>query len=187
MRKILKTFVVLVAASVLTSCAPSLHPFFTDKDIVFNDELLGDWINDSGDKCKFTRSGANQYEFLVVDKEPAKFKARLIKLDGVMYLDLYPDDPDRSAGPYLGNIVLAHTLARVTITKDSISIAMMDGDWLKKLSDRNQLGLAHERLADGAIVLTAPTWELQAFVKKHADDKELFGDADVFHRHVPDK
>jgi hypothetical protein len=164
-----------------------LHPFFTDNDIVFNDELLGEWINDSGEKCKFTRSGANQYEFLFVDEEPAPFKARLIELDGVMYLDLYPKDSDRSVGPYLANIVPAHTLARVTIAEDSISIAMMDGDWLKQLSDRNQLGLAHERLADGAIVLTAPTRELQAFVMKHADDNEAFGDADVFHRHVTDE
>jgi hypothetical protein len=185
MRKILKTFVVLAAALVLTSCAPSLHPFFTDANIVFNDDLLGEWINDSGEKCKFTKSGANQYEFLFVDKEPAPFIARLIKLGGVMYLDLYPKDSDRSVGSYLANIVPAHTLARVTIAGDSISIAMMDGDWLKQLSDRNQLDLAHERIADGDIVLTAPTSELQAFVVKHSDDKKLFGDADVFHRLKP--
>ncbi|MCI0389724.1 MAG: hypothetical protein MOB07_13310 [Acidobacteria bacterium] len=187
MRKILKTFVVLVAALGLTSCAPSLHPFFIDEDIVFNDELLGEWINDSGEKCKFTKSGANQYEFLFVDEEPAPFKARLVELDGVMYLDLFPKDSDRSIGPYLANIVPAHTLARVTITEDSFSIAMMDGDWLKQLSDRKQLDLAHERLADRSVVLTAPTRELQAFVVKHADEKAFFGDADVFHRHVPDK
>ncbi|HKQ73264.1 MAG TPA: hypothetical protein VJ810_06015 [Blastocatellia bacterium] len=171
----------------MTNCAPSLHPFFTEKDIVFNDALLGEWINESGEKCKFTKSDDNYYEFLFVDEAPARFKARLIELGGAMYLDLYPEDLDRSLGSYSANLVRAHTLARVSITKDSISIAMMDGDWLNKLRDRNQLDLAHERLAGGEIVLTAPTRELQAFVVKHADDKKMFVDPDVFRHHAADK
>jgi len=57
-----------------------------------------------------------------------------------------------------------------------------DDDWLKRLSDRNQLDLAHELINDNMIVLTAPTRELQAFALKHADSKEAFGEAAVFHR-----
>src|SRR5262245_52327587 len=186
MRKILKTLVVLVAASVLTSCAPSLHPFFTDKDIVFNEALLGAWVSDSGDKCLFTKSG-DHYDFLYVDDESARFDARLIELGGVKFLDLYPKTQAKNNDISPANFVPAHTLARLTIGNDSISIAMMDGDWLKQLSDRKQLELAHERLADGSIVLTAPTRDLQAFVMKHADDKKLFGAADAYHRLTPDE
>ena len=187
MRKILKTFVVLVAASVLTSCTPSLHPFYTDKDIVFNEALLGAWINDSGDKCLFTKSGDKHYDFLYVDDELTRFEARLIELGGVKFLDLYPKTQGKNNDISPANFVPAHTLGLMTIGKDSISIAMMDGDWLKQLSDWKQLDLAHERLADGSIVLTAPTRELQAFVMKHADDKKLFGDANVYHRLTPDE
>ena len=70
----------------------------------------------------------------------------------------------------------------MTIGKDSFSIAMMDGDWLKGLSDRNQLDLAHERINDDMIALTASTQELQAFALRHADDKEAFDDGDVYYR-----
>jgi len=188
MRNILKIFVVLGAAFALAACAPSLHPFFTEEDIVFNDELLGEWVNDSGEKCKFTKSGANHYEFLVEDEDPARFKARLFKLGDVTYLDLYPEplskeEPlGKAIDTYPGNIVVGHSLARVTIGKNSISIAMMDGDWLKELSDQKRINLAHERLDGGAIVLTAPTRDLQYFVLKHAGDKELFDDDEVFHR-----
>jgi serine/threonine protein kinase len=88
---------------------------------------------------------------------------------------------------YFFNFVPAHTLARVTIGEDSISIAMMNGDWLKQLSDRNQLDLAHERLDDEMVALTAPTRELRAFALKHADSKEAFCEAEVFHRLRSDK
>ena len=187
MQNILKIFVVFWAALSLTGCAPSLHPFFTDEDVVFNEALLGVWIGDSGKKCLFTRSGDNHYELLYVEDESARFEAQLIELGGATFLDLYPNPPGKGNGLYSVNFVPAHTLARVTIGEDSISIAMMNGDWLKQLSDRNQLDLAHERLDDEMVALTAPTRELRAFVLKHADNKEAFGEAEVFHRLRSDK
>ena len=182
MRKILKIFVVLGVASALTACAPSLHPFFTERDVVFNEALLGVWIDDTDGTCKFSKSGDNHYELLIMDEKPVRFEARLIKLGGVTFLDLYPKPMSEENGLVLANFVPAHTLARVTIGKDSISIALMDGDWLKKLSDQNQLDVAHERLDDDLVVLTASTRELQAFALKHAFTKEAFSEAQVFRR-----
>ena len=185
MRSIKMTCVALGAALILSGCAPSLHPFFNEKDIVFNGALLGSWISDSGDKLTFTKSGEDHYELLYIDESPARFEARLIELGGVTFLDLYPRNPDSANGLFLSNIVRAHTLARLTISKGSLSIALMDDDWLRKLSDRRELGLAHERLADGAIVLTAPTSELQALVLRNANDEEAFGAAEIFRRLKP--
>lgn len=182
MQNILKIFVVFVVALALIACAPSLHPFFTDEDVVFNESLPGVWIDDSGGICKFTKSGDNHYELLVMDEKPMRFEARLIELRGATFLDLYPKPLGKEVDLYPENFVPAHTLARVTIGEDSISIAMMDGDWLKRLSDRNQLDLAHERINDVMIALTAPTRELQAFALKHANNKEAFGEAAVFNR-----
>jgi len=187
MRNILKIFVVLGIASALTACAPSLHPFFTDRDVVFDEALLGVWKDDSDGACKFTKSGDNHYELLIMDEKPARYEARLIELGGATFLDLYPKPLSGEVDLYPGNIVPAHSLARVTIGKDSISIATMQGDWLKRLSDRNQLDLAHERINGDMIALTAPTRELQAFALKHANDKEVFGDPGVFHRIHPGK
>jgi hypothetical protein len=182
MRNILKIFVVFVASLTMAGCyAPALHPFFTKENIVFNETLLGGWIKDSGEKCFFTKSGENHYELLYVSDATARFEARLIELDGVTFLDLYPKPMNEVNGLLLANIVPTHTIARVTISKDSISIALMNGDWLKQLSDQNQLDLAHERLDDEIILLTASTRELQVFALKHANTKEAFGEAWVFH------
>ena len=182
MRNILKIFIVFGIALALTACAPSLHPFYTDDDVVFDEALPGLWIDDSGGTYKFTKSGDNYYELLVMDDEPARFEARLIDLGGVTFLDLYPKPLGKEINLYPGNFAPAHTLARVTIGKDSISIAMMDGGWLKRLSDQNQLDLKHERINDDMIALTAPTRELQAFTLKNIDNKEAFGEVEALHR-----
>lgn len=183
MQNILKIFVVFVTALAMAGCfAPSLHPFFTNENIVFNETLLGGWIKDSGEKCLFTKSGENHYELLYVSDAAARFEARLIELGGATFLDLYPKPMSEGNGLVLANFVPAHTLARVTISKDSISIAMMDGDWLKRLSDQNQIDVAHERLDDEMVVLTAQTRELQVFALKHAFTKEAFGEVAVFRR-----
>ena len=188
MQNILKIFVVFLAALSLTGCAPpSLHPFFTDEDVVFDEALLGVWISDSGKKCLFTRSGDKHYELLYVENESARFEAQLIELGGTTFFDLYPKPFDKGNGLDLANFVPAHTLARVTISEDSMSIALMNCDWLKQLSDRNQLDLAHERLDEEMVALTAPTRELRAFALRYADSKEAFGKAEVFHRPRSDK
>jgi hypothetical protein len=182
MRNILKSFVVFGIAMALTACAPSLHPFYTDKDIIFNEALLGVWMDDSGGTCKFTKSGDNYYDLLVLNDEPVRFEARLIDLGGVTFLDLYPKPLGKEINLYPEHFVPAHTLARVTIARDTISISLMDGHWLKELSDQNQLELKHERVNGDMIALTAPTRELQTFALKHANDKEAFDEASVLHR-----
>src|SRR6185436_12927357 len=105
-----------------------------------------------------------------------------IELNGISFLDLYPRNPDNGNGLYLASLVPAHTLARLTIGENSISIALLDDDWLRKRSDQHQLTLAHERLADGAIVLTASTRELQSFVRSNVNNKEVFGEPEIFRR-----
>jgi hypothetical protein len=178
MRRTVITFVVMGALLIMTGCVPSLQPFFTDEEIVFKDELLGAWISDSGEKCLFAKSGEDRYQFLYVDNGTLHFEARLIELGGAMFLDLYPKDHDHYFVP-------AHTLARVTIEKDSISIGILNDDWLRRSIDQRDYKLAHERLADGSIVLTAPTRELQAFIKTHANSREAFGEAKLFRRLEP--
>src|SRR5262245_32579352 len=183
MKNILKFFVVVGIAAALTACSPSLHPFYTEKDVVFNEALLGVWMEDpDGGICQFTKSGDNFYEFLIVGEKPERYEARLFELGGATYLDLYPKPLGNEIDLYPENFVPAHSLLRVTIAKDSISIAIMDSSWLEKLSDQYQLDLKHERINDNLIALTATTRELQAFVLKHANDKEAFGDPTVLHR-----
>ncbi len=127
MRKIKTTLAVLVVTLAFTGCATSLHPFFSEENVIFNDALLGTWVSDSGDKCAFIKVGENRYELLYTDETSARFETRLFSLGGATYLDLYPILPENGNGFFIAHFVPTHTLARVTIGGDEISIAPMDG------------------------------------------------------------
>lgn len=57
--------VVLVA---LVGCVPSLHPLYTDGDLVFNPALVGEWSEkDSEERWIFTKSGEKEYRLVYAE------------------------------------------------------------------------------------------------------------------------
>ncbi|HEY6251753.1 MAG TPA: hypothetical protein VI685_17485 [Candidatus Angelobacter sp.] len=89
----------LLLISTLTGCTPadSINPLLTDKDIYFDQGLLGMW----GDKesspkdgyLLFEKAGDNGYRITVVDEKGSKqgYAAYLGYLRGQRFLDVVPD------------------------------------------------------------------------------------------------
>jgi hypothetical protein len=100
----------------LGGCIPvmSLHPLYAEKDVVFEEKLLGVWINDpnSPDEIlEFRRpdESKEEYELIFADKEGNKgmFVAHLVRLKDKLFLDVQPDqfpsgkkDAEEMALPY---------------------------------------------------------------------------------------
>lgn len=172
------------------ACVPSLHPLYTEEDLVFEEALLGSWADTDDDECwRFERSESKSYVLTFTpegDEEPigsgqgrpARFDAHLVQLGDDLFLDLYPDFGSEGIG--LGNgllelhLVSAHTFSRIWIDEDSVRIGMMDSDWLDKALSGGEIEVEHERSEEG-ILLTAETSELQAFARSIADNSEAFG------------
>ena len=63
------------SALLLAACIPSIHPFYTEKDLVFDNRLLGEWhekdkTNDA-QIWNFDKAETNTYK-LKVTEEPGK-------------------------------------------------------------------------------------------------------------------
>ena len=71
---------------------------------------------------------------------------------------------------------------KVTVAGESLGVTMLDQDWLKESLKREERPLAHQKLPDGDLLLTAPTKELQEFILKGCADPAAFGDPMVFTR-----
>jgi hypothetical protein len=110
MRTALKV-IPLGALVFLTGCiVPSLHPFYTDKDLVFERALVGSWLEYQveGDpsppaipqvwtfsKAESTNAegAADGYDVKVRVKDyMASYQARLMKANDTLFLDLLPDE-----------------------------------------------------------------------------------------------
>ncbi len=182
-----KLLVVVGITVLVLGCVPSLHPLYTEKDVTFEPTLVGVWSEkDKTDTWTFKKSGDNAYELIMTeDGVPGKFEVHLVRLGELLFLDLYPEEPDIANNLYKAHLVPAHTFLGIQIDKEKgvVRLAIIKPDWLEEAIDSKKVTIAHERLGDGdesTIVLTASTKALQEFVVKHA--AEAFGEPAELHR-----
>ena len=174
-----------------TGCVPSLHPLYTQEDLVFDPGLIGMWSpveeSEHGEVWTFTKDGETGYRLLIEVKEDsaaerAEFDVHLLKLGDHMFLDFYPKQPKFNNDFYMMHLVPAHSFFKVFIEGDILKLVMLDYEWLEKKLEKRKVKLKHERLEDGPIVLTASTKELQKFFKKYADNKDAFPNPGLMRR-----
>ena len=167
----------------LSSCIPSVHPFYSEKDVVLDARLLGEWQakgeSDDPELWKFEQGEDKCYKLTVREKDgkQGQFAARLFKLRSEFFLDITPTEcelaPDQAE--LVGASMFAgHLLIRVLWLEPELQLAYCDYEWLEKHLKAKLKALAHHREGDERIVLTASTRDLQRFVLKHLGEGELF-------------
>lgn len=164
----------VMATMLLAGCLPSLNPVYTDSDLVFDPALVGVWKQPkSSATWAFSKRDDKSYDLAYTDEKgrTGRFIARMAKLDGTLFLDLYPAEfqADESA-LYKFHLVPIHTVYLVRRTTPRVDLAAIDYDWLEKLLAEHPDAIAHATF-DGRKLITASTTELQAFVLQH---KEAF-------------
>ena len=182
-----KKFLFYVLAALLGGCIPvmSLHPLFTEETLVFEEKLLGTWVDDSNNIWEFKDPNEQEkiYKLIFVDNEGQKgsFDARLTKLENKLFLDVYPseppwdeEDPNKVEWPFNTLFFMpVHTFIKINGIEPELKLQLTDDDELKKLLKENPNSIEHTSIED-KFVLTASTKELQAFVVKYADDSRVF-------------
>jgi len=190
-------------AGLMVGCAPivSLHPLFTKENLVFEEKLLGAWVqgvNDSDTLWEFARFEESSAEYLPKDLQ-SEFKrvyrlnvadgeghkgvlaTCLVKLGDRLFLDIFPDqfpsgESDIEKVKLMFNAFFylpSHTFVRVDAIGDQLKIRMTNEDEFKKLIEADPKAVEYAETQE-RYVLTGSTKELQAFVTKYADDTRLF-------------
>jgi hypothetical protein len=182
----MKNRILLLFVVMLVGCVPSWNPFYTEKDLVFDPALAGTWRpveakESSKAAWEFTRAGNKLYQLAQTDEEGRKaaFEARLFKLNGHLFLDLYltkveGDELKVNAWASI-SLVPAHLLLKVDLTEPALKLAAMNPDWIKTFLKQHPDAITHRVVSDGSIVLAASTDELQKFVLAHLGDKDFIG------------
>jgi hypothetical protein len=193
--KIKKLFFYLLAG-ILGGCIPvmSLNPLFTEKDIAFDEKLIGTWIDDSNDTWQFsdTNKPEKAYELIFTDEKGQKgsFITHLVKLENKLFLDVFPsqmpwdmEDPNKTQWPYDAYFLTpSHTFIKVNETEPQLKLQLTDDDELKKLLEEDPNAIEHASNKDQQLILTASTGKLQRFVLKYADDSRVFTKESVLTR-----
>jgi hypothetical protein len=161
----------------LGGCVPSLHPLYTEKDLTFDPALLGQWTEDDGKGTwAFTKAGEKEYRLVFTDNQGkgGGFQAHLLKIEGRLFLDIFPTDLDLKENDFFRlHLLPAHTFMLVKQVQPSLQMAFLNPDWVEKYLKEHPESIRHETLDDGHTVFTAQPKELQAFVLQH--EKVAFG------------
>lgn len=197
-----KKLLFYVLAALLGGCFPiaSLHPLCTQEDLIFEEKLLGTWVDDPNKPettWQFKRldepegAGEKAYKLIFSDEEGRKgsFIAHLGKLENKLFLDLYPSelpwepkDPNKLEWAYNTLLLIpVHTFIRIDSIGPQLKMRLTVEDQMEELLKENPTAVRHASTED-RLVLTASTKELQAFVLKYADDSRAFPNEMVLSR-----
>jgi hypothetical protein len=168
----------------LAACTPSLQPLYTPKDVVFDPALIGIWrdVKEAKNYIAVTRSEQGEsYHLLQSDGNgTAGFTATLLKLGGLRFVDLYPDEPAAGTGFYKGHLVRAHTFGRIDLADGKLSIGLLDPDWFKTAEAKDS-PVKLMIMDDDQPLLTQSTAALQSFAVRYAGT-QAFGGASEWKR-----
>ena len=187
----------------LSGCVvKSLHQFFQEEDVIYEESLLGSWMDEDSTRWVikpyvfpkgFMKGDSVDNSYLIElyddSEEPQKFNAHLFRLNGKMYFDFKPIREDRNEDFLDVHLVSTHSLALVDFAENGeVTIGWFNDEWLSNLFKENRVKISHE-VVEGATdnygreyVLTASTDELQKFILKYGvpGDKGLCVDDDNF-------
>ena len=182
----LKTSGLLLMTLLLAGCwQKSVHPFYTEKDLVAEPKVAGAWSGQKGehDENKMTwtfSSATNLRHDLTIrsDGEQHDYVAQVFRLDGTRYLDIL------SARPRAVSLLPVHHLFKLEEVGATLKIAPLNIEWVQEWLRKNPGALAHLAVADpehrsdrghDELVLTADTKALQSFVRTHAKEENFWG------------
>jgi len=172
-----------------TGCVvTSVYPYYTDKDLVFDPALPGDWVeagatNASAEYVRIEPAGEKGYRVAFFGtSETNSSNVHLFRLKQRLFLDVCPTN--RSL-----DFVPVHQVSKVMQIEPVLETADLSYDWLAKLLEKNPEAIRHMVLRDqsgdeqgGRIVLTADTKEFQRFILKYINNTNAWKEPSKFRR-----
>jgi len=200
-------------AILMSGCVPvvSLQPLFTTETVVYDPQLLGTWTGDGGDDMAWEFAALEPaatdqlpdalkgvspkaYRLNIHQKDSLKgaFVAAMVKLQGQLYLDIFPDklpsgntDPEQEKLPFNAFLTLpAHTFIKIDLAENQLTMQLTEDEKLQTLLDVEPKAISSTSV-DEKLILTASTKELQAFVTKYSNDERLFDNTVTLTRKRP--
>ena len=201
-KRILAILGTVLVSALTTGCfVRSLHPLYTEQDIVFEPDLVGLWNDDDEAVWTFSKGDGNSYDLVITDDEDNRdpFVAYLVKIEGNLFLDLLPKSKNLEGTEFYKSLFLpVHAFCYIKQIEPTLQMRAPDPDWLEALLEENPGAIRHEKVQNGImapppsgtedpenvprrkiqyeIILTAPTKDLQAFLIEHLHDKGAFGE-----------
>lgn len=169
---------------ILCGCVPSLQPFYTAKDVLFDPALAGTFMQDKA-VWTFAKAEEKAYKLVIRDDgNSSTFAAHLFQLGEVKYIDLYPskdslDDCQREDF-FRASVVPGHLVLKVVaLDATTLKLQVMDQDGLKERL-KAKGSVPHAWIEDDRLVFTGSTEQMQGFLREISSDAKAWGNPAEF-------
>ena len=159
----------------------SLQPFYMKADLEADPGLVGTWSDTEGD-VSFTFEAGAEKEYTLVVKEregeqetSGEFEVHLIRLGGSWFIDFFPQNNSAGDEFYRVHFLRGHSIARIELRQDAMQMAFLSASWLSARIEEKSVDTPHEK-ADGSLLLTGTTQEVQELAYLYANDEKAFAD-----------
>lgn len=172
----------------LAGCVPilSLNGWYDDKDIVMDDDLVGNWheVDDSkgsqeGTLLTIRQDLTDGYTVSVPnDQHPnvrETYSLHLFRLNGQLFVDSVQSDLflDNATLNVDATKIPTHQMGKISVDKTDFRIDLLDDEWVKAALHANPLLLAHAD-ASFSLILTAPVKDLRKFLISQMGNEKAF-------------
>jgi hypothetical protein len=209
MKKVSVILVFTLLILFFSSCLRTLHPIFTIKDIVYEPTLIGTWKSENQGTKGFVMitnlaahnsielpekiSTIREKGYLISHQDEdgnatEQYVAFLARIGKHLYFDYYPaEKKDNKTGDefFISHFVKMHTSYRVDMSKDGgFELSQLDESFVTKLINEKKIRISHEKDANGSIVITASTGELQQYIIKYGDEPGAYRSEKTFFKKI---
>ena len=173
-----RTFLRAISCLFLAGCVVgSSNPFYTPGLVVDMPELNGTWYFDESVTAKDESPlVVSDGKMTIYDDKGvgADTKAVFFKIDGVIFVDIFPDE-GALKNDLVGDNPPVHLISRVKTANGKVSFNPLDYEWLAKEADANRIQLPHHRVdKDADILFTASSAQWVELLRAHKDDPLAF-------------
>ena len=176
MRILVKLLVTGTLAAVC-GCVPSLRGIANDENVIFDKELIGSWFDEEcGDCWRFTETAKDSYRLEIIEKngDKGRFKAKLVKVKEVQFLDLFPEDLESENIDFQKiHFIPVHTFMLFDRKSDKLKLSIMDNDQTLNFLEEDPNTIKFEKFDEG-FVLTDSKKKICQFLLKQYRNENIF-------------
>jgi hypothetical protein len=188
MRRILAAWAMAAGVASAGCWQVSIHPFFDETAPL--DGVAGPWVADEKDpgtlELVASPDGSWTIRLTESDGDTSAARVRFGRVGDQLFWDMTAEVPKGAGELTELHLLPVHSVARVRLEGDRLEVAQLDPRWLAQAIDDGRVELAHadpdSRDSDAPVILTAPTAELEGFLRSYGDDPEAFSETTVYHR-----
>lgn len=142
-------------AVLVSGCVMSTDAVIADGDLLLDDRLVGTWKEQDGtDSAVVTRDSGSVYSIAYSSEMgTGSFAGRLGRLGGRVVMDFSAAPrTDEIPDAYDNYLLPSHVLLTVDIVKDSLRIAALDCDSLRRALDAGRVRLGHGEMGNRVLL-----------------------------------